>query len=316
MKKSLLLVGLTTMIGFTACKTAGKSPEGVNAFELNTCVGNYVSDGYQQRAEGSDWVGVHIEQTSDTTVHIRIRSRVDIKKPTCTFDADAQVIGKDSLESLHEGKSVLYLFKNDTLTIKGRNEEAENLLYFFCSGGATVAGAYAKINGELDQTQIDKTDFQASLSYDKLMFFIDQKEGKLTIQPVGLTEDSRTIVREVKEEVKTAEIGDIDGDNSPELFFYVKSSNKGLALVGYSTNNGKSLSEVSMTPIAENDPMLNGYKGEDEYAMVENNLVRRFPIYAKEGNDFKKSGKMRQIQYKLKLGEACKVLEVDKVVEF
>lgn len=303
-------------MGLAACKTSGKSSEEMKAFELTTCVGNYVSDGYQQRAEGYDWVGVHIEQTSDTTVHVKIRSRADLKKPTCTFDADAQVIGKDSLESIYEGKSILYLFKNDTLTIKGRNEEAENLLHFFCSGGATVAGAYAKISGELDQTQIDKTLFQASLSYDKILFFIDQKEGKLTIQPVGLAEDNRELVRELKEEVKSAEIGDIDGDNSPELFFYVKSGNNGLSLIGYSANNGKSMSEVSMTPIAENDKILDGYRGEDEYAMVENCLARRFPIYVKEGNEFKKSGKMRQIQYKLKLGEACKVLEIDKVIEF
>lgn len=314
MKKTTYLLG-AIILGLTSCQSTPKTSD-QDVINMTAYAGHYVSDGYEQRNEGYDWVGVSIDASSDSTAQISIRSRADQKKPTCTFDAEAKLIGKDSLESIYEGKSILYLFKNDSLIIKGRDQEAENQLYYFCSGGATVAGTYVKINGDLDQTQIDKTVFKASFGYDQLMFFTDQKEGKLTIRPVGLTKDNREVVRELKEDVKSAEIGDIDGDNSPELFFYVKSVNNGLTVVGYSTNNGKSLSEVSLTPIAENDTILNGYRGEDKYAMVENNLIRRFPIFEKEDNNFKKTGKMRQIQYKLKRGEACKILEIDKVIEF
>jgi hypothetical protein len=31
------------------------------------------------------------------------------------------------------------------------------MLYFFCNGGASLAGTYKKINEELDQKQIDLT---------------------------------------------------------------------------------------------------------------------------------------------------------------
>ena len=51
--------------------------------------GNYVSDGYEKKYEGYDWVAVTVRQTGNSTYHLRIRSRMDIKKPTCTFDAEA-----------------------------------------------------------------------------------------------------------------------------------------------------------------------------------------------------------------------------------
>ena len=47
--------------------------------------------------------------------------------------------------------------------------------------------------------------------------------------------------------------------------------------------------------------------GKDEYAVVEGSFVRRFPIAG---------GKTRQIQYKLKAGEAGWLLKLDKVVEY
>jgi hypothetical protein len=50
--------------------------------------------------------------------------------------------------------------------------------------------------------------------------------------------------------------------------------------------------------------------------MVENNIVRRFPIYKDTDTDDKPTGGMRQLQYKLTQGEAGWVLKLDKVVEY
>jgi hypothetical protein len=50
--------------------------------------------------------------------------------------------------------------------------------------------------------------------------------------------------------------------------------------------------------------------------MVENIVAQRFPIYKDKDTDAKPSGGWRQLQYKLKQGEASWVLKLDKVLEF
>ena len=53
--------------------------------------------------------------------------------------------------------------------------------------------------------------------------------------------------------------------------------------------------------------------GHDEFAVVENVLARRFPVYKEGDSNANPTGGTRQIQYKLKAGEAGWVLRVDKV---
>jgi hypothetical protein len=59
-----------------------------------------------------------------------------------------------------------------------------------------------------------------------------------------------------------------------------------------------------------------GYMGHDEFAVVENSLVRRFPVYREGDTNTAPSGRMRQIQYKLVAGESGWVLRKDRIVEY
>ena len=56
--------------------------------------------------------------------------------------------------------------------------------------------------------------------------------------------------------------------------------------------------------------------GHDEFAVVENILARRFPVYAESDTNANPTGAMRQLQYKLTPGEASWILVLDKSVEF
>ena len=59
-----------------------------------------------------------------------------------------------------------------------------------------------------------------------------------------------------------------------------------------------------------------GYMGHDQFAVGEGSLLRRFPIYKAGDANAKPSGKTRQLQYKLKAGEAGWMLKVGKVTDF
>lgn len=70
-------------------------------------------------------------------------------------------------------------------------------------------------------------------------------------------------------------------------------------LIGYSVNDGKSVSQVHLPEISGNKEVDIGYMGHDEMAIVENSFCQRFPIYKDGDSNTNPTGGMRQIQYKL-----------------
>ena len=146
----------------------------------------------------------------------------------------------------------------------------------------------------------------------------DSSQPTLKIVPGKLTIDNAPISREVDGQVVGAEVADLNVDGSPELYVYVQSAGSGSygSLVAYAANKKKSLSEISLPPIADDPKAAKGYMGHDEFRVVENTLVRRFPVYRAGDTNAKPTGGTRQIQYKLAAGEAGWVLRADKVVEY
>jgi hypothetical protein len=124
--------------------------------------------------------------------------------------------------------------------------------------------------------------------------------------------------REIDGEVILSEIGDLNLDGSPEILIYLTSTDSSHygTMIGYSVNNGKSMSQVYLPPISDNPELSQGYMGHDEFAIVENSLVQRFPLYKVQDSGAEPTGSIRQIQYKLVDGEASRRFDVDKVVEY
>lgn len=85
MKLKLLTIPLIFAV-LSACRQPGETTAEKNS--MADYEGTFVSDGYQERSRGYDWVGVSISALSDSTAHVAVRSRVDQKKATCTFDSD------------------------------------------------------------------------------------------------------------------------------------------------------------------------------------------------------------------------------------
>jgi hypothetical protein len=137
--------------------------------------------------------------------------------------------------------------------------------------------------------------------------------NSITVTPVGLEEDNRPIEMDVTGLITRIEVADINADGSPELYVY-GFDGKSQTLLAWSANNKKSLSQITWPDL--DAAQAKGYRGGDEYAVVEGILGRRFPIYPDDQPDSKPTGKIRQIQYKLHPGEAGWLLKPDKVVEF
>ncbi len=141
--------------------------------------------------------------------------------------------------------------------------------------------------------------------------------NRLTITPAGLAADNREVSMEVDGVVTGAEIADLDANGWPEVYVYITSAGSGSygSLVAYAVNNGRSMSQVYLAPLSEDPRLAAGYMGHDEFALVENRLVRRFPVYLPGDSNNQPSGGTRQLQYRLSPGEAGWILSVDQVAE-
>lgn len=146
----------------------------------------------------------------------------------------------------------------------------------------------------------------------------DSSVNRLRIVPSGLTVDHTPIEREVDSQVVGAELADLNADGSPELYVYLRSAGSGSygSLLAYSANRRRSLSEIALPVLADTPRADKGYMGHDKFAVVENRLVRRFPVYKDGDSNAAPSGGVRQLQYKLVPGEATWQLVVDRVVEY
>ncbi len=142
--------------------------------------------------------------------------------------------------------------------------------------------------------------------------------NELKIVPAGLSRDNTPIVRSIDGQVGGAEMADLDTDGSPEVYVYVISAGSGSygSLVAYAANKRRSLSEVTLPPLDYTPGADKGYMGHDQFAVVENRLVRRFPVYRVGDTNAAPSGGVRQLQYKLQRGESGWRLVVDRVVEY
>jgi hypothetical protein len=145
----------------------------------------------------------------------------------------------------------------------------------------------------------------------------DGSLNTLRIIPAGLEADNSPVVRTINGTVTGAEVADLDGDGSPEIYVYVASAGSGSygSLVAYVAHRRTSLSEINLPPATENKLAYQGYMGHDKFSVVNNSLVRRFPVYRDTDSNARPTGGMRQLQYKLSHAEADWLLTLDNVIE-
>ena len=134
--------------------------------------------------------------------------------------------------------------------------------------------------------------------------------NQVTVVPSGLLGKNTAVVAEVDGSVMGAEVADLNGDGSPEIYVFTQSAGSGSygSVIGYAANKKTSLSQVTFPELGDNAKASAGHAGHDEFAVVEDRLMRRFKVAG--------GGTTRQIQYRLEAGEAGWILRVDQMSQF
>jgi hypothetical protein len=191
-----------------------------------------------------------------------------------------------------------------------RNEAANYTLNVAIAGGSTAAAPAAAGL------------FEQRLELNGISFLVTSpnkpSDNTVRIVPSGLAIDNSPIDWAVQGVVTGAEVADMNIDRSPEVFVYVRGpapEARG-SIVALSANNRKSLSFITLPELTEHRGATKGYRGHDDFAVVEGTFVRRFPLFGKGGDPDAPTGKTRQLQYKLRKGEASWVLKLDRMFEY
>jgi len=157
--------------------------------------------------------------------------------------------------------------------------------------------------------------FNKTVNYDSISFTVTSPEkdeaNQFTITSKGLTEANDSFPIDVEGKVIDVLCDDMDGDNSPEVAVILESADGKRTASVFSSYHRKSFGMVNFQDVTDAG-QLAGYRGGDEFQFVENNFVRRIPLY--EGDA--KSGKFRQFQFKMEDGEAMKQLKLKRTTEF
>ena len=184
-----------------------------------------------------------------------------------------------------------------------------------CRGGGLVPGDAIRETDELlfaePTPPFDKKEELQGVTFQVLSPNL-RSGNRLTVTPSGLGEVNTPIEMDVTGIITRTEVADINADGSPELYVFGFDGTSQTVLA-WSANRKKSLSDITLPDL--DAAQSKGYRGGDEYSVVEGILGRRFPIH-QEQPPSKPTGKVRQIQYKLHPGEAGWQLKVDQVVEF
>ncbi len=154
--------------------------------------------------------------------------------------------------------------------------------------------------------------FSKTVNFRSFSFIVESPNASdsnsVTITPSGLSIDNRQMTLPVQGYVYEAEADDITADNLPELAIYSRgqTSDSTAHAIILNNNNGKSLSLAYLPDIFEDKQASAGFNGHDDFRLIENNLVRFFPIY----ENGKATGKRRQLSYRMFPGEASPALKI------
>lgn len=275
---------------------------------LKEWVGCYVSDGYEHREKGFDWVSICISQINDSIADITVRSRADIKKPTCIFDSKAKLINGNELETDYEGKRIIFHFNEDTLSVSVPDKDDENILYYFCSGGPTLMGEYVKVKGHMDSAQLSQHSYIKHLTDKNFSFEIQTVDSLLIIDTEGFTDKDRVLSHLIShEKIEETKITDLDKDGYPEILIFLEQMNSLSEgdIVGFSVINNTDIIPILFTPLTHNRELRTMYEGNDFFEIKDHTLYQTF------SNSI--SHKPVVIQYMLKDNGVSKEFTIDHI---
>jgi hypothetical protein len=126
-------------------------------------------------------------------------------------------------------------------------------------------------------------------------------ENQLDVRPIGFDNEAKEQDFMLRGRVAKAEIDDLNSDGCPDLVLYVytdSSATYGTVYAFVSKQNKSFIGCILPDPVMDGK-VNEGYKGHDQFSLMEGYLLDKFPIYKAGDDKDKPSGGTRVILYQI-----------------
>lgn len=126
-------------------------------------------------------------------------------------------------------------------------------------------------------------------------------QNELTVRPIGFEKDARDMKFYIKGRVQKAEIDDLNNNGFPDIVVYIFSGlhNEYGNVFAFISEENKGFRPVGLPDANLNGKISEGYKGHDNFVLMEGTLMQRFPIYKSGDSTNNPTGGNRTVQYSL-----------------
>jgi hypothetical protein len=130
-------------------------------------------------------------------------------------------------------------------------------------------------------------------------------QNPLTVRPVGFESDARPISFTTRGRVYSAQIDDLNGDGYPDLVLFLYTDSNAIfgTVYGFLSAANKEIIPCPLPDLTMDGKVNTGYKGHDQFSLLEGTILRQFPVYNPGDDKDKPTGGKRVIQYKVAPGE-------------
>jgi hypothetical protein len=121
-------------------------------------------------------------------------------------------------------------------------------------------------------------------------------------------------VFEDRDPISDVFVADLDGNGFDEIYIVTSASGSGSygSVLGFASNDDKSLSMIHFSAMQKGDAHFEGYMGHDTFRIEGQKLIRHFPIYNKGDTNGNPTGGRRKLVYGLVPGEAGWQLRIEQ----
>ena len=126
-------------------------------------------------------------------------------------------------------------------------------------------------------------------------------KNEMMVKPIGFENTAHPLGYYVKGRVIRADIDDLNNDGYPDMLVYLTSGDHGEfgSVYAFMSVQNKSVMPAMLPDVMLDGKLKDGYKGGDEFQLLEGRLLRKFPLYKADDEKDKPTGGKRVIQYQI-----------------
>jgi hypothetical protein len=149
--------------------------------------------------------------------------------------------------------------------------------------------------------KIDTTLKIGKVGYHVKCFNKSAEKNELSVKPEGFDNSAREMDFFIKGRLAKVEIDDLNNDGYPDLVVYLYTGDEGVIGMVYAfmSVENKSISPAVLPDVMLDGKIKEGYKGHDQFSLLEGMLMQKFPIYKSGDDKDKPTGGTRVIQYQI-----------------